>query len=175
MHYQNLYRRMKQETHKKFALPSHIRIFHADPNIPAVDILVNGQKVIKNISFKQFSPYLSLVQGKYRIDIVPVGNETPIFSALVPIMGNHTYTLAAINSDNHLQLQPILDNTHLPAGQAKIRFAHFSPDTPVVNVDLKDGDHLFENVLFKQITDFCKLALVQQILKFHSQIIKTFY
>lgn len=29
------------------ALPSHIRIFHADPNIPAVDILVNGQKVIK--------------------------------------------------------------------------------------------------------------------------------
>ena len=76
------------------ALPSHIRIFHADPNIPAVDILVNGQKVIKNISFKQFSPYLSLVQGKYRIDIVPVGNETPIFSALVPIMGNHTYTLA---------------------------------------------------------------------------------
>ena len=80
----------------------------------------------------------------------------------------------SINSDNHLQLQPILDNTHLPAGQAKIRFAHFSPDTPVVNVDLKDGDHLFENVLFKQITDFCKLALVQQILKFHSQIIKRF-
>ncbi|MFH3721598.1 hypothetical protein WAI01_20025, partial [Acinetobacter baumannii] len=30
------------------ALPSHIRIFHANPNIPAVDILVNGQKVIKN-------------------------------------------------------------------------------------------------------------------------------
>ncbi|PGQ22814.1 hypothetical protein COA05_24840 [Bacillus thuringiensis] len=139
-------------------LPSHIRIFHADPNIPAVDILVNGQKVIKNISFKQFSPYLSLVQGKYRIDIVPVGNETPIFSALVPIMGNHTYTLAAINSDNHLQLQPILDNTHLPAGQAKIRFAHFSPDTPVVNVDLKDGDHLFENVIFKHITDFLQVS-----------------
>lgn len=98
------------------------------------------------------------MQGKYRIDIVPVGNETPIFSALVPIMGNHTYTFAAINSDNHLQLQPMLDNTHLPAGQAKIRFAHFSPDTPVVNVSLKGGDHLFENVLFKQITDFLEVS-----------------
>ncbi|QWI10964.1 DUF4397 domain-containing protein [Bacillus mycoides] len=139
-------------------LPSHMRIFHTAPHTPAVDIIINGQKVIKNISFKQFSPYLSLVQGKYRIDIVPVGNETPIFSALVPIMGNHTYTLAAVNSDNHLQLQPILDNTHLPSGQAKIRFAHFSPDTPVVNVNLKDGDHLFENVLFKQITDFLQVS-----------------
>ena len=68
-------------------------------------------------------------------------------------MGNHSYTFAAINS-HHLQLQPMLDNTHLPSGQAKIRFAHFSPDTPVVNVSLKDGYHLFENVLFKQITDF---------------------
>ncbi|MGN5649043.1 DUF4397 domain-containing protein [Bacillus sp. Brlt_9] len=140
------------------ALPSHIRFFHSSSNTPVVDVLVNGQKVIKNISFKQFSPYLTLVQGKYRIDIVPVGNETPIFSALVPIMGNHTYTFAAINSDSHLQLQPMLDNTHLPAGQAKIRFAHFSPDTPVVNVDLKGGDHLFENVLFKQITDFLEVS-----------------
>ncbi len=153
-----LYRHTKKEIHKKSLLPSHIRFFHSASNTPAVDILVNGQKVIKNISFKQFSPYLTLVQGKYRIDIVPVGNETPIFSALVPIMGNHTYTFAAINSDNHLQLQPMLDNTHLPAGQAKIRFAHFSPDTPVVNVSLKAGDHLFENVLFKQITDFLEVS-----------------
>ncbi|KEK24051.1 DUF4397 domain-containing protein [Bacillus gaemokensis] len=139
-------------------LPSYMRIFHVSPNTPAIDILVNGQKVIKNISFKQFSPYLSLTQGQYRIDIVPVGNEKPIFSALVPMMGNHSYTLATIGNEMHIQLQPILDNTHLPAGQAKIRFAHFSPDTPVVNVSLKDGDHLFENVLFKQITDYLQVS-----------------
>ncbi|KFM99847.1 DUF4397 domain-containing protein [Bacillus clarus] len=139
-------------------LPSHMRIFHASPQTPPVDIIVNGQKVIKNISFKQISPYLSLTQGQYRVDIVPVGNETPLFSALVPLMGNHAYTLAAIGSDNHIQLQPILDNTHLPSGQAKIRFAHLSSDTPVINVSLKDGDHLFENVLFKQITEYLQVS-----------------
>ncbi|EJQ93851.1 hypothetical protein IGW_02564 [Bacillus cereus ISP3191] len=154
----NLVQAYEKRDSQEATLPSHIRFFHSAANTPAVDILVNGQKVIKNISFKQFSPYLTLVQGKYRIDIVPVENETPIFSALVPIMGNHTYTFATINNDNHLQLQPMLDNTHLPAGQAKIRFAHFSPDTPVVNVSLKDGDHLFENVLFKQITDFLEVS-----------------
>ena len=121
-----LYRHTKKRFTRSCFTIAH-KIFHSASNTPAVDILVNGQKVIKNISFKQFSPYLTLVQGKYRIDIVPVGNETPIFSALVPIMGNHTYTFAAINSDNHLQLQPMLDNTHLPAGQAKYALRTFLP------------------------------------------------
>ncbi|PEY37173.1 hypothetical protein CN354_13280 [Bacillus cereus] len=140
------------------ALPSYMRIFHASPHTPAVDFLVNGQKVIKNISFKQCSPYLSLSQGQYRVDIVPTGNETPIFSALVPMMGNHSYTLAAIGTDTHIQLQPMLDNTPLQSGQAKIRFSHFSPDTPAVHVSIKGGDYLFENVLFKQVTDYLQVS-----------------
>ncbi|EEM05576.1 hypothetical protein bmyco0002_19500 [Bacillus pseudomycoides] len=139
-------------------LPSYMRIFHASPHTPAIDFLVNGQKVVKNISFKQHSPYLSLTQGQYRVDIVPVGNETPIFSALVPMMGNHSYTLAAISTDTHLQLQPMLDNTPLQSGQAKIRFLHFSSDTPAVHVSIKGGDYLFENVLFKQVTDYLQVS-----------------
>ncbi|MDZ5610366.1 DUF4397 domain-containing protein [Bacillus pseudomycoides] len=140
------------------ALPSYMRIFHASPHTPVVDFLVNGQKVVKNIAFKQYSPYLSLTQGKYRVDIVPVGNETPIFSALVPMMGNRSYTLVAIGTDTHIQLQPMLDNTPLQSGQAKIRFSHFSPDTPAVHVSIKGGDYLFENVLFKQITDYLQVS-----------------
>ncbi|MEY8347229.1 DUF4397 domain-containing protein [Bacillus cereus] len=139
-------------------LPSYMRIFHASPQTPTIDFLVNGQRVIKNISFKQYSPYLSLSQGQYRIDIVPAGNETPIFSALVPMMGNHSYTLAAIGTDAHIQLQPMLDNTPLQSGQAKIRFSHFSPDTPAVHVLIKDGDYLFENVLFRQVTDYLQVS-----------------
>ena len=73
-------------------LPSHMRIFHTAPHTPAVDIIINGQKVIKNISFKQFSPYLSLVQGKYRIDIVPVGKTTlNIFSISTNNGESHLY------------------------------------------------------------------------------------
>ncbi|WP_410982438.1 DUF4397 domain-containing protein [Bacillus cereus] len=139
-------------------LPSYMRLFHASPQTPAVDFLVNGQRVIKNISFKQYSPYLSLAQGKYRVDIVPTGNETPIFSALVPMMGNRSYTLAAIGTNAHIQLQPMLDTTPLQSGQAKIRFSHFSPDTPAVYVSIKGGDYLFENVLFKQITDYLQVS-----------------
>ncbi|EOW9527050.1 DUF4397 domain-containing protein [Bacillus cytotoxicus] len=147
-------RRESQEA----TLPSYMRIFHASPHAAPVDILINGQKVIKNITFQQFSPYFSFMQGQYRLDIVPLDNETPIFSALIPMLGNHSYTLAILDKDPHIQLLPMLDNTHLPSGQAKIRFAHFSPDTSVVNVSLKNGDHLFENVLFKQVTDYLQVS-----------------
>ncbi|MDM5154835.1 DUF4397 domain-containing protein [Bacillus sp. DX1.1] len=138
--------------------PSYVRIFHASPHTRPVDILINGQKVVKNISFKQYSPYLSLTQGQYRVDIIPVDSETPIFSALVPMMGNHSYTLAAIGNDTQMQLLPILDNTPLQSGQAKIRFVHLSPDTPAVSVSLKNGDHLFENVPFKKTTDYLQVS-----------------
>ncbi|PGZ97413.1 hypothetical protein COE51_14025 [Bacillus pseudomycoides] len=140
------------------SLPSNVRILHASPDAPTVDIVINGQKVVKNISFKQYSPYLSLTQGQYRVDIVPVGDETPIFSALVPVMGNHVYTLAIAGNVDKLQLLPLTDNTPLPYGQAKIRFVHLSPDTPEIDVALKDGEKLFEKVAFKQATDYLQVS-----------------
>ncbi|MCP1123641.1 DUF4397 domain-containing protein [Bacillus sp. 3103sda1] len=140
------------------SLPSQVRILHASPDAPTVDIVINGQKVVKNISFKQHSPYLSLTQGQYRIDIVPAGDETPIFSALVPVMGNHVYTLAVAGNVDKLQLLPLIDNTPLPYGQAKIRFVHLSPDTPEVDVALKDGEKLFEKAAFKQVIDFLQVS-----------------
>lgn len=140
------------------SLPSYVRILHASPDLSAIDIVMNGQKVVKNISFKQYSPYLSLIQGQYRVDIVPTGEETPIFSTLAPVMGNHAYTFAAAGNSNKLQLLHLTDNTPLPYGQAKIRFVHLSPDAPQVDVALKDGESLFEKVIFKQATDYLQVS-----------------
>ncbi|BCC00133.1 hypothetical protein BCM0057_2215 [Bacillus cereus] len=45
----NLVQAYEKRDSQEAALPSHIRFFHSASNTPAVDILVNGQKVIKNI------------------------------------------------------------------------------------------------------------------------------
>ncbi|MCM3737452.1 DUF4397 domain-containing protein [Bacillus cytotoxicus] len=150
--------RVSQPYSSEQSLPSYVRILHASPDSSAIDIVINGQKVVKNISFKQYSPYLSLIQGQYRVDIVPAGEETPIFSALAPVIGNHAYTLAAAGNIEKLQLLYLTDNTPLPFGQAKIRFVHLSPDAPQVDVALKDGENLFEKVIFKQATDYLQVS-----------------
>lgn len=138
--------------------PSYLRILHASPNIPLVDIIINGKKMVKNISFKQYSPYFSLSQGQYRLDIVPAGEDQPIFSTLVPVMGNHSYTLATTGNDKKIQILPLTDSAPLPSGKAKLRFVHLSPDATAVDVFLKDGDSLFEKVSFLEATDYVQVS-----------------
>lgn len=138
--------------------PTYLRVFHSSSDLPRIDIMINGKKMIKNLSFKQCSPYLSFGQGQYRLDIAPAETEQPIFSTLVPIMGNHAYTFAVTGSETKVQTVPILDSTPLPSGKAKLRFIHLSPDTPAVDVFLKDGESLFEKVSFQEATDYVQVS-----------------
>ncbi len=42
------------------AAPARVRIMHASPNAPAVDVYVNGQRVLSGVPFFAVSDYLSL-------------------------------------------------------------------------------------------------------------------
>lgn len=137
-----------------------VRVLHASPNAPLVDIYINGQQVLQNISYKQSSNYMSLPQGQYRIDVYETGTHTsPIFSALVPVMNNKAYTIAAVgDSSSKLQLLPFIDSTFLPYGDAKIRVAHLSPDAPLIDIAFKNGETLFSNLSYKQITEYLQVT-----------------
>jgi hypothetical protein len=139
--------------------PAKVRVLHASPNAPAVDVYVNGKRVLQNVVFKQYSDYLSLPQGQYRIDIHAADTQSsPVLSAIVPVMSNTAYTIAAAGDLNKLQLLPFVDSTYLPYGQAKVRFAHLSPDAPAVDIVIKGGDILFPNVSFKQVTEYIQVS-----------------
>nr|WP_155890947.1 DUF4397 domain-containing protein [Ectobacillus panaciterrae] len=141
------------------AQPAKVRVLHASPNAPAFDMYVNGQRVLQNLTYKQSSNYLSLPQGQYRIDIYTAGTQaSPILSAIVPVMNNTAYMVAATGDASKLQLLSFVDSTYLPYGEAKIRFAHLSPDAPAVDVTMKDGEVLFPNVSFKQITEYLQVS-----------------
>lgn len=139
--------------------PAKIRLLHASPNAPAVDVYVNSQRVLQNITFKQYSNYISLPQGQYRFDVYPTNTQSsPLFSAIVPAMGGYIYTIAAAGDIAKLQLLSFVDSTYLPYGEAKIRFVHLSSDAPAVDLAMKDSDILFPNVPFKQATEFLQVS-----------------
>ncbi|MFD3450040.1 DUF4397 domain-containing protein [Microbacteriaceae bacterium 4G12] len=138
---------------------ANIRVLHASPTSKAVDVYINGQRILQNVPYKQFSNYLSLPQGQYRIDVYETGTQSiPILSGIVPFMSNYVYTVVIAGDDSKLDLLSFIDQTYLPYNEAKIRFAHLSPDTPVVDVALKDGDTLFQNVAFKQSSDYVQVS-----------------
>ncbi|MFX3623079.1 MAG: DUF4397 domain-containing protein [Ectobacillus sp.] len=139
--------------------PAKIRILHASPNTPAIDVHINSQQILQNMNFKQYSDYITLLQGQYRIDIyISKITPNPVLSAIIPVMSDNVYTIAISGEVNNPQLISLIDNTYLPYGQAKIRVVHVSPDTSIIDIAIKDSELLFTQISFKQATDYLQAS-----------------
>jgi len=133
-----------------------IRIFHASPGAPSVDIYLNGRKVIRSLAFKQETDYIPLKKGDtYKIDIYQAGQQgQPLLTKSVKVEDGQRYTVAAINDPANLDLLLIADDHKVPKGESKVRFVHLSPDAPAVDIVVKNGDPIFSNIAYRQVTDY---------------------
>ncbi|MFC3885183.1 DUF4397 domain-containing protein [Bacillus songklensis] len=141
-------------------MESMVRIVHASPDTPSVDIYLNDEQVVSEASFSDVSDYLSVPEGTNTVDIYASGTKgqkDPVLSASVNVKGGMTYTLAAANTLQNLELEVLEDDMGITRGKAKIRVSHFAPDAPAVNVGVKNGDVLFNNLAFKQTTEYKEL------------------
>ncbi len=148
-------------------LTSYIRILHASPDAPAVDIYANNSLIAKNLPYKGFTPYLSLPAGTYNIKVFPTGKKTnPVLSKNLNIPGNSIFTVAAINKLADIDLFPIMEPTNsIPPNKTMIRFVHLSPNAPSVDITSPNGNKLFENVSFKEITNYIPVSSGTYILE----------
>ncbi|MFG6115529.1 DUF4397 domain-containing protein [Halobacillus sp. MO56] len=137
---------------------SMVRVLHASPNAPAVDVYANGQRILQNVSFKQTSDYLNVPAGQYQIEIYPAGQTTqPVLTQMVETEPNNMYTVAAANTVDNLRLIPVVDSESMAPRKAKVRFWHLSPNAPAVDIAVKGGDVLFRNVSFGRATRYIQL------------------
>ncbi|MFG6146942.1 DUF4397 domain-containing protein [Halobacillus sp. B23F22_1] len=138
---------------------SRVRVLHASPDAPAVDVYVNGQQVLQGISYKQYSDYLSMPAGHYQIDIFPEGESSaPVLSQMVEVASGKMYTAAAAGPVEELQLMAAVDSEGVSPGKAKLKFWHLSPDAPAVDIAVKGGDVLFRNVPFGKSTRYVTIS-----------------
>ncbi len=137
-----------------------LRVFHASPDAPAVDVYANGTVIATNLSYGRFTPYLPIPAGKYNIRVFPTGQTVnPVINTDVNIPSNTIITAAAINKLSEIELFPILDpSIPITPGMVNLRFGHLSPNAPAVDIVLPDGTKLFTNVKYKQITDYLPVS-----------------
>lgn len=116
---------------------NRVRVMHASPDAPAVDVFVNGSAVLTDVPFFAYSDYLTLPDGTYQIAVAPAGQGTD-FSVIVgdlTVEGGVAATLAAV--DELDQIEAVLyddDLSPVPAGLARVRIIHASPDAPPVDI-----------------------------------------
>jgi LPXTG-motif cell wall-anchored protein len=135
-----------------------VRVVHASPDAPAVDIYINDRETLSNLSFKRVTAYTALDAGTYTVKVFPVsanGQGNPTLQTQVTLNPGWDYTIAAVGKLENIQARVISDNLNVPgAGKTKVRAYHFSPNAPSVNVGVKDGSTLVRGLAFPNATDY---------------------
>lgn len=135
---------------------SYIRILHASPDAPPVDVYANGNPIARNLSYRNFTEYLPVVPGKYEVKVYPAGQmNNPVISTELNVPPQSIFTVAAVGKLADISLYPVADPVMMiPPGKVCVRFAHLSPDAPNVDITLPDGTILFKDVGYKEVTDY---------------------
>lgn len=137
-----------------------VRVIHASPDAPAVDVYVDGSAVLTNVPFFTASDYLDLPAGTYRIQVTPTGSPASqaVIDANATVEAGMAYTIAATGPVASIQPTIIVDDLSAPAsGQVKVRVYHFSPDAPAVDVKLADGTTLISNLAFPAASSYLEV------------------
>jgi hypothetical protein len=128
-----------------------VRVVHASPDAPAVDVYLDGNKVLTNVPFFTASDYLDVPAGAHDIKVTPTGdaNTAVIDAKGVTVEAGKMYTVAAVGKLADIKPQIYSDNLAAPAaGKAHVRVVHASPDAPAVDVKVKGGPTLISNLAF---------------------------
>lgn len=134
----------------------YIRILNAAPDTPSVDVYANETLIFNDIAFGEYTPYLPLPEGRYKIDVYVAATIND------PILTNHLtnnegvyLTVGITGTLDNLQMVGIVDaDVPMEPLKAMIRFVHLSPDTPAVDVTLPNGSVVFDDVSFREITSY---------------------
>lgn len=141
------------------ASAARVRVVHASPDAPAVDVIVNGSKVpaLTNIVYFTASDYLELPAGSYDIQVVPAGTGGPpvIDATGIQLEAGKTYTIAA--GDRLSAIQPVVfEEPPIVADprRAYLRVYHLSPDAGPVDVRVAGGPALVSGLDFPNASDY---------------------
>lgn len=138
-----------------------VRIVHASPDAPPVDVSVDGEVVAASLAFGE-EAFVPVDQaGNYTVEIAATGNESAvIFSENVTLQAGTDYTIAAageVTEGAPTSFEPLVieeNATEVGDDEAAVGLVHLSPDAPAVDVtENTTGEVVFENVSYRDATE----------------------
>ncbi|MEO8285539.1 MAG: DUF4397 domain-containing protein [Chloroflexota bacterium] len=137
---------------------ANVRVIHASPDAPAVDVYVNGTKAITNLAFKEVSSWAQLPAGSYDVKVTATGQTAGVIEANLTLEAGKNYSVVAVGKLAEIKPQVVVDDfSNLPANKARLRIVHASPDAPAVDVAVKDGAVLVPNLAFPNASGYLEV------------------
>jgi hypothetical protein len=151
------------------ATPARVRVIHASPDAPAVQVIANnnfGTPLVSSLSFPNATPFVSVPAATYNLKVTPVGNNGVIaINADLPLAAGREYSVYAVGRLASIAPLVLNDDRRRVATQARVRILHASPSAG--NVDLyvlapgtalANATPAFTNVAFKADTGYVSLS-----------------
>ncbi|MDY6990346.1 MAG: DUF4397 domain-containing protein [Thermodesulfobacteriota bacterium] len=149
---------------------ARLRIVDASPSQPDIDVYITEPDVpmayavptFQEFEFQEFSPFLELEEGEYRIRITLSGEMEPLYDSgtvtldedsiataliLDAASGGSPLTLVALTDDS---AEPVVE---VPDARCMLRLIHASPDASFVDV-LLDDTEVISTVQFRGVSAY---------------------
>ncbi|GAA5187271.1 DUF4397 domain-containing protein [Ferrimonas gelatinilytica] len=132
---------------------SEVRVVHASPDAPAVNVLVDDAVALTDVPFPAASGYLGLAEGAHNVKVEPsAAPGTYVIDADVELVKNTAYTVLAINEVANIAPLVLTDDRRRIATEVGLRLIHASPTAGEVDIyvgadnDISDEEPAFTAV-----------------------------
>jgi hypothetical protein len=139
-----------------------VRIIHAAPDAPPVDVYLNEAKISAGLTYGTATEYAAVPSGQGR-NVRVTAQDAPVEEAAIDsnldFQAGQAYEILVTGAGDNLELTITgTDLRPVPAGQARLRLIHASPDADSIDLGIADNDqNLFEGVNFKDATHYAVL------------------
>jgi hypothetical protein len=144
---------------------ARIRVVHASPDAPEVDVLLDDTEVLSDVPYLVASGYLETSAGDHNLKVNAAGTTTTVIDADATLADGTDYTVIA--SGLVAEIEPIIlvdDNSAPEAGNVRVRAIHGAPSAPAVDVyvtapdaDLDAATPVLTNVAFGDVAPYLEV------------------
>ncbi|MFN8590187.1 MAG: DUF4397 domain-containing protein [Thermomicrobiales bacterium] len=138
-------------TRAQTPFPTRIKVLNAAPSLGKVEVLFNGKKELDEFTYGMTSDWIDVSPGLVRATVRRdrAGFNYIVFDAIAPVVANEDYIL--ILSDPLVIPVPV-DKSPLAADQARVRVVHATVDVPAVDIAVKGGNVIVDNLQYAQLS-----------------------
>lgn len=132
-----------------------LRFTAASPDAPALDIYIDGQRVINGVNFGRTTLPITVAAGQHTVSIDTAGSSTQLYSTSVDVGAGSDQTVAFDNRLSRIAAT-IAPNATQPVDptQSALRFWALSPDAPSLDVVVAGGSALATNLAFGTYSNY---------------------
>ncbi len=144
---------------------AYLRVLHASPDAPNVDVLLDGSAVLTNVPFQAGTGYLMVDAGTRQLSLRVTGTSTIALTQSLALSEDGYYSVIAQNEVADLGVKFIDDTGKMKNGTIDVSVAHASPGAGNVDIyvsaagsDISGVEPNFNDVVIGQDTGYVPLA-----------------